>query len=118
MNWKHLSQIGLAIFLASSIFCINHPSWAYPLFLPAEYAVVGNPISVAIGDFNGDGHQDLAVADHYSDTVSVLIAIPVWGAASIMGMESQSTSNTLNYLSFIILPMGVVLICRVLTRRR
>jgi uncharacterized repeat protein (TIGR02543 family) len=29
------------------------------------------PFSVAIGDFNGDGKQDLAVANEYSDTVSI-----------------------------------------------
>src|ERR1700687_1415547 len=32
-----------------------------------------NPISVAVGDFNGDGVQDLAVANLNSDNVSVLL---------------------------------------------
>jgi hypothetical protein len=32
-----------------------------------------NPSSVAIGDLNGDGHLDLAVANAASDTVSVLL---------------------------------------------
>ena len=31
-----------------------------------------NPISVAVGDFNGDGRPDLAVANYGSDSVSVL----------------------------------------------
>jgi len=36
--------------------------------------VVGEaPSSVAVGDFNGDGAEDLAVANGYSDTVSVLL---------------------------------------------
>ena len=36
-----------------------------------EVSVGSNPISVAIGDFNGDGKQDLAVANNGSNTVSI-----------------------------------------------
>ena len=32
-----------------------------------------NPVSVAVGDFNGDGKQDLAVANFGSDNVSILL---------------------------------------------
>ncbi len=35
-------------------------------------AAGGDPDSVAVGDFNGDGKQDLAVTDKVSDTVSVV----------------------------------------------
>jgi hypothetical protein len=31
------------------------------------------PMSIAVGDFNGDGYPDLAVADHDSNSVTVLI---------------------------------------------
>ncbi|TAJ99361.1 VCBS repeat-containing protein, partial [bacterium] len=31
------------------------------------------PVSVAVGDFNGDGRQDLAVANANSNNVSVLL---------------------------------------------
>ena len=31
------------------------------------------PISVAVGDFNGDGRSDLVTADYGSDTASVLL---------------------------------------------
>ncbi|MGC9948408.1 MAG: VCBS repeat-containing protein [Bryobacteraceae bacterium] len=36
------------------------------------YAVGSNPASVAVGDFNGDGKLDLAVANSASDWVSIL----------------------------------------------
>jgi hypothetical protein len=46
----------------------------------ATYCVVtfancvgGNPLSVAVGDFNGDGFLDLAVADFQSQQVSILL---------------------------------------------
>jgi hypothetical protein len=39
----------------------------------AEFAVGSNPDSVAVGDFNNDGKQDLAVANYISNDVSVLL---------------------------------------------
>src|SRR5262245_5073731 len=37
------------------------------------YAAGDRPYSVTVGDFNGDGKQDLAVANNESDSVSVLL---------------------------------------------
>src|SRR6266542_763268 len=43
-------------------------------FAPAvNYDVGSIPTSVAVGDFNGDGNQDLAAASSDSDSVSVLL---------------------------------------------
>ena len=39
----------------------------------SDYATGSNPYAVAVGDFNGDGKQDLAVADYGANTVSVLL---------------------------------------------
>ena len=38
-----------------------------------NYAAGTYPYSVAVGDFNGDGKADLAVANYGSDNVSVLL---------------------------------------------
>ena len=38
-----------------------------------SYGVGTNPVSMAVGDFNGDGKLDLAVANEYSNSVSVLL---------------------------------------------
>src|SRR5262249_8070547 len=38
-----------------------------------DFVAGARPISVAVGDFNGDGIKDLAVANFYSNNVSVLL---------------------------------------------
>ena len=38
-----------------------------------SFAVGREPVSVAVGDFNGDGRQDLAVANVNSGNVSILL---------------------------------------------
>jgi hypothetical protein len=40
---------------------------------PYVFDVGNNPDSVVVGDFNGDGRPDIAVADNGSNTVSVLV---------------------------------------------
>src|SRR5262245_56612656 len=45
-----------------------------PAFLaPVDYTVGGGSFDVKAGDFNGDGNPDLATANFYDDTVSVLL---------------------------------------------
>src|SRR6266404_4863250 len=42
-------------------------------FAPLAFDAGISPTSVAVGDFNGDGHVDLAVTNDSSNTVSVLL---------------------------------------------
>jgi hypothetical protein len=39
----------------------------------ANFAVGTNPVSAAVGDFNGDGNQDQAIANRNSNSVSILL---------------------------------------------
>ena len=44
-----------------------------PLFLAPTFGVGDGPATVAVGDFDGDGKQDLATADTSSNTVTILL---------------------------------------------
>ena len=49
------------------------PAIAAPLFTTPGDVTGRNPQSVAVGDFNGDGRQDLVTANTGASTVSVLL---------------------------------------------
>jgi uncharacterized protein (UPF0548 family) len=57
----------------SSAFPIPAPAQTVSFVARGDYAVGTNPASVAVGDVNGDGRPDLAVANYGSNTVSVLL---------------------------------------------
>ena len=51
----------------------------------SPFAVGNNPSSVAVGDFNGDGHSDLAVANFEGNSVSVLLGNGSGGFSAASG---------------------------------
>jgi len=56
---------------------------AVPSFAPqVTFAVGTTPFAVAVGDFNGDGRPDLAVANYHDNTVSVLLNTAAAGATA------------------------------------
>jgi uncharacterized protein (TIGR03437 family) len=73
MVWRALAAPGtVALFLCllfSQAASAVTPSFAAPLALPAQQA----PLGIAAGDFNGDGFQDIAIANAASATVSVYV---------------------------------------------
>jgi len=70
---------------------------AYPVsFGPqATYAVGTGPVGVAIGDFNGDGHPDLAVTNSGDNTVSVLLSTSKPTAAPVSRFRVSHTGRGL-----------------------
>ena len=68
------------------------------LFMGAatNFAVGANPYSVAVGDFNGDGKQDLAVANGGSNNVSILLGTGAgsFGAATNFAVGTFPKSVT------------------------
>src|SRR5262249_22177746 len=65
-----------------SIFLNNTPAGASaPTFAPkVDYPTGNAPISIAIGDLNGDGKPDFAITDFGSNQVSVLLNTTTIGA--------------------------------------
>ncbi|HEV2686946.1 MAG TPA: FG-GAP repeat protein, partial [Bryobacteraceae bacterium] len=69
-------------------------------FHPAlTHATGSDPSAVAVGDFNGDGFPDLAVANAGSNSVSVLISARDWSTTSqassfaVRGFPSSTTAG-------------------------
>src|SRR2546425_9411106 len=76
-NSTRLLLLVAANLFFSSVFPNPAPAQTVSFIAGGDYAVGANPSFVAIGDFNGDGRPDLAVANYGSnkqnDDVAVLL---------------------------------------------
>jgi len=59
---------------------------------PTTYAVGSSPVSIASGDFNGDGKPDLAVVNNGSQNISVLLGNGAGGFAPATNISTGGTS--------------------------
>ena len=65
----------IAVILVMCTITLNNAQAKFIFKARIDYGAGDRPSSVAIGDLNGDGDPDLAVANEWSDNVSVLINI-------------------------------------------
>jgi hypothetical protein len=69
--WLHFAlRLTLPLFLISLSSSAQN-SWIFSA--PRDYPVGLQPESVVVGDFNGDGHPDIATANQTSNNVSILL---------------------------------------------
>jgi FG-GAP-like repeat len=62
---------------------------------PRDYVVGSEPESVAIGDFNGDGHPDVAAANFQSNNISILLQNSGGGFKSAVNYAAGSKPMSL-----------------------
>ena len=75
-NANHRSRfvfVAAALTLAGLAGGGNLPGQTISFIARRDFGAGNRPYSVAVGDFNGDGAQDLAVANYFSNNVSVLL---------------------------------------------
>jgi hypothetical protein len=85
------SFVALCVSVAVAVFAVQ----ALGSFgKPRHFAVGTRPASVAIGDLNGDGKRDLAVANTGSNNVSVLLGNGVGGFAKARNFAAPSAPQS------------------------
>jgi hypothetical protein len=85
--------IGNNIFQADKTFTVslsNPPSSAVDFTPQQTFATGSRPLAVAVGDFNGDGKPDLAIANSSTNTVSVLLNTTPVGATTASFAPQQT----------------------------
>jgi hypothetical protein len=72
------SEFTISVFINTTT-----PGASTPAFsAKTDFATGNNPYSVTAGDFNGDGKQDLAIANNLSNSVSILMNTTTTGAST------------------------------------
>src|SRR5439155_190999 len=81
--WRALLVAATSLFLVWSVFPSPAPAM--------DLAVGASPYSVAMGDFNGDGHLDLAVANYNSNHGTVLLGDGGGNFGAARGVQTFGT---------------------------
>jgi DNA-binding beta-propeller fold protein YncE len=71
MGSKPVNSVSAAVFFP--ILLASGSLWAQVSFRGQDFAVENGPESLVVGDFDGDGNLDLAVANTFSNDISVLL---------------------------------------------
>src|SRR5438552_9521026 len=88
------------LFPYTTLFRSSAPGAATPSFAAKQDFATGSiPRSVTVGDLNGDGGLDLAVANQTSNTVSVLLNTTTPGSATPSFTAKQDFATGTNPLS-------------------
>ncbi len=69
------------------------PSGTLTAAVGSPFSAGANPCAAAVGDFNGDGIQDLAIANFYADTVTVLLGNGSGGFTAAKGSPCATGIN-------------------------
>ena len=94
MKTKKL-HLALLAFATISLQLLTHNAKAQVTFAPAiTFAVGTNPSSVISADFNGDGKMDLAIANHGSNNVSILLGNGTGSFGSATNFTTGSGSRS------------------------
>src|SRR5260370_4309379 len=72
---KTLISLLVSLLVVMSVGLLKPEAAVQPVSFGAksDFGTGTNPLSVAVGDFNGDGKLDLATANEGSNTVSILL---------------------------------------------
>src|SRR5262245_6924640 len=101
-RWRAPGILSTLALIAASSIAVAPAGAAQPFDDPfSSFAVGRNPISVAVGDLNGDGSADLAVANFSSSTVSVLLGNGdgTFGTASDLATAANASAVAIGDLN-------------------
>jgi len=97
LNSSNVVWVKLGLLL---IWLLPIQAYAAPLFPEASFAVGRLPFSVTSADFNGDGKADLAVANRFTNNVSVLLGDGAGGFAPAVQLRSGGQPDAVTSADF------------------
>ena len=93
-NGDGIPDLAIADFVGDNVtVLLGNGAGAFTAVTGSPFAVGKNPEAIAVGDFNGDGFQDLAVANEKDSTVTVLLGNGSGGFTAASGSPFTVGSN-------------------------